>query len=58
MSGSLKDIPWIQLALILVVGAVVVRLAPQLLKIALRTALVLAVVVVALLWFVVGYFLG
>jgi hypothetical protein len=58
MTGDLKDIPWIQLALILVAGAAVVRVAPTLLKIALRTALVLAVAVAALLWFVVGYFLG
>lgn len=58
MSGNLNEIPWIQLALILVVGAVVVRVAPQLLKIALRTALVLAVAVVALLGLVVFYFLG
>ena len=54
----MNDIPWIQLALILVVGAVVVRLAPQLLKIALRTALVLAVVAAGLVWFLFSYFLG
>lgn len=58
MSGDLKDIPWIQLALILVAGAAVVRVAPQLLKIAVRTALLLAVLVAAGLWFIVGYFLG
>ena len=54
----MQDIPWIQLALILVVGGAVIRVAPQLLKIAVRTALLLAVAVVALLWWVVGYFVG
>ncbi len=54
----MNDIPWIQLALIIVVGVAVIRVAPQLLKIAVRTALVLAVVVVAALWFLVRYFLG
>ncbi len=54
----MQDIPWIQLALILVIGAVVVRVAPQLLKIAVRTALVLAVVVVGLVWLLFSYFLG
>ena len=58
MSGDMQDIPWIQLALILVVGGAVIRVAPQLLKIAVRTALLLAVAVVALLWWVVGYFVG
>lgn len=58
MTGNLNEIPWIQLALILVAGAAIVRVAPQLLKIAVRTALVLAVAVAALLWWVVGYFLG
>lgn len=58
MSGDMQDIPWIQLALILVVGGAVIRVAPQLLKIAVRTALLLAVAVVALLWWAVGYFVG
>ena len=54
----MEAIPWIQLALILVVGGAVIRVAPQLLKIAVRTAILLALAVVALLWWVVGYFLG
>lgn len=54
----MNDIPWIQLALIIVVGVAVIRVAPALLKIAVRTALVLAVVVVALVWFLFQYFLG
>ncbi len=58
MNGTMNDIPWIQLALIIVVGVAVIRVAPQLLKIAVRTALVLAVIVVALLWFLVRYFIG
>jgi hypothetical protein len=58
MSADVNDIPWIQLALILVVGAAVIRVAPQLLKIAVRTAILLAVAVVAFLWWVTGYFLG
>ncbi len=54
----MKDIPWIQLALILVVGGAVIRVAPQLLKIAVRTAILLAVAVVALLGWAVAYFVG
>lgn len=58
MTGDMEAIPWIQLALTLVVGGAVIRVAPQLLKIAVRAAILLALAVVALLWWVVGYFLG
>lgn len=53
-----QEIPYIQLAVIIVVGIAFIRVAPTLLKLAVRTSLILSIVLMVGLWFLFQYILG
>ena len=52
------QIPYVQLALIAVVGIAFIRVAPQVLKLAVRTVLWLALALMGGLWLLFNYLLS